>query len=102
MGKRQLTHKAFLEAAVMLKALAHPDRIRIVELLAGGDTLSVNQIAKGAGLKQSITSQHLKLLKNGGALDSHKLSNQVFYSLYKKELLKLLACIKNCCGRERK
>ncbi|MBN2191109.1 MAG: helix-turn-helix transcriptional regulator, partial [Candidatus Aureabacteria bacterium] len=61
-----------------------------------------NRIAEGAGLKQSITSQHLKLLRNGGILNSHKLANHVFYSLYKKELLKLLVCIKNCCGQERK
>ena len=51
----------------MFAALANPSRLRILEHLAGGPA-SVSETAEAAGLKQSITSQHLAVLLNAGIL----------------------------------
>ena len=90
----------FEEAAGMLKVISHPVRISIIALLEEG-RMNVMDIQGKLGLKQSITSQHLSAMANKGILRREKESNQVFYSIKKKAVLKLLSCIKGCCsGRE--
>jgi len=73
-------------------------RIHVVSLLEGGRK-NVREIQAALGLKQSITSQHLSAMANKGILKREKEANQVFYSIRKREVLKLLACIKGCCGK---
>ena len=84
------------EAAGMLKVIAHPVRMSIIALLEER-RMNVMDIQSELGLKQSITSQHLSAMANEGILRREKESNQVFYSIKKKEVMKLLSCIKGCC-----
>ena len=88
----------FDEAAGILKVVAHPVRIHVVSLLEAGPR-NVREIQRALGLKQSITSQHLSAMANRGILKREKKANQVFYSIKKREVLKLLSCIKGCCGK---
>jgi len=53
--------------AEVLKALAHPVRLRIVELLVAGP-MCVGDIARKLGEKQAITSQQLNMMKDKGVL----------------------------------
>ncbi len=66
--------------AEMFSALAHPSRLRILELLAAGPT-SVNELAFAAGLKQSITSQHLAALAKAGVVVCTPDGNHRIYRL---------------------
>jgi ArsR family transcriptional regulator, arsenate/arsenite/antimonite-responsive transcriptional repressor len=54
--------------AMRLKALAHPARLRIVDLLAARGTCICGEIVDVLPLAQATVSQHLKILKDAGFL----------------------------------
>ena len=66
--------------AETLKAIAHPVRLQIVNILMNGER-SVGELVKTLGTKQSLTSQQLSILKSRGVLKSRRNGNVVFYSL---------------------
>jgi len=90
----------FEEAAAVLKIIAHPVRLSIITLLEGGK-MSVREVQAATGAKQSITSQHLNSMASKGILGREREGNAVYYYIKKKEVLKILSCIKGCCGAER-
>ncbi|MHC4744133.1 MAG: ArsR/SmtB family transcription factor, partial [Planctomycetota bacterium] len=63
--------------AEVLKALAHPARLQIVELLVPGE-MSVGEIVGAVGEKQSITSQHLNMMKDKGVLGRRREGAKVY------------------------
>lgn len=54
--------------ATMMKALAHPARIAIIQYLIKADTCVCGQLVEEFGLAQPTISQHLKELKNAGLI----------------------------------
>lgn len=54
------------ELAVLLKALAHPARIRLLQHLAGHGTCYFGSLSDVVELAPSTTSQHVKVLKDAG------------------------------------
>ncbi len=54
--------------AVMLKALAHPARIAIIEYLVNSQSCICGDLVEELGLAQATISQHLKELKNTGLI----------------------------------
>ncbi len=87
------------QAAVMLRAVAHPARLQIIELLQDGRQVPVGDLQKKLGVSQSMTSQHLSALKNCGIVDFIKEGNVCRYYLSNKGILNLMDCIKGCCSR---
>jgi ArsR family transcriptional regulator len=85
-----------IHAAEVLKAVAHPLRLRIVDLLERGE-LCVGEIVATLGEKQSITSQQLTILKNRGILASRRDGARVFYRLENKNVTQVLNCVYNHC-----
>ncbi len=84
-------------AVDMLKAIAHPIRLAIIELLnAQNEQMCVSQIHEALDTEQAVVSQHLKILKDKGILDYSKDGKHCFYYIKNKELNNLLNCIKNC------
>ena len=88
-------------AAEVLKAVAHPLRLRIVDLLAK-DELCVGEITAALGEKQSITSQQLTILKNRGILASRRDGARVFYRLENKNVTQVLNCVYNHCQAKKR
>ncbi|MFH1189509.1 MAG: metalloregulator ArsR/SmtB family transcription factor [Candidatus Omnitrophota bacterium] len=84
-----------------LRSIAHPDRLRILMLLGCEKELSVSEIQAKIGLTQSMTSQHLAAMKAKGVLTADKRDNRVFYSIYNRDVLKVISCMKKCAGGER-
>lgn len=84
------------KAAYILKALAHPVRLAIVQLLDVNEQLTVNEICETLACEQSLISHHLINMKLRGILYSQKDGLNVFYGLKEREVTKLLACIENC------
>lgn len=76
--------------AEFFKALAHPLRIRILELLAEGDK-SVNEIQSLVGSEGSAVSQQLTVLRSKNIVTGSKNGNRVIYSLRDPMLVELLA-----------
>jgi len=66
--------------AQFFRALAHPVRIKILEILVRGDR-TVQEMQQALGLGQPIVSQQLAVLRNGGIVSSHKTGLSMKYTL---------------------
>ncbi|MBN1127319.1 MAG: winged helix-turn-helix transcriptional regulator [Sedimentisphaerales bacterium] len=86
----------FRRPARVLKTVGHPDRLAIVEMLEHGE-MSVNEIAEVLGTKQSITSQHLNMMRDKGVLYARREGIKVFYGIENKNVIRLLHCIHQSC-----
>jgi len=75
--------------AEMLKALAHPTRLQILELLKDGE-LCVCKIVPELQMEQSNVSRHLNILKKEGLVTSRKEGLKVFYRLNDPKINDLL------------
>ena len=80
--------------AVILKAIAHPSRIFIVDKL-NEKSYCVCELADLIGIDQSTASKHLSILKKAGIIDDTKKGTTVYYSLRCKCLLDFIGCIEN-------
>ena len=83
--------------AETLKAVAHPVRLQIVNILMTGER-SVGELVKRLGTKQSLTSQQLSILKSRGVLRSRRNGNVVFYSLENSGIKNIMASILSEAG----
>lgn len=75
--------------ASILKALAHPTRIKIVEMLKGGEKC-VCEMLPLLELEQPNVSQHLSILRNHGVVQAEKRGLSVFYRLKNEKLAEIL------------
>ncbi|MHC4528370.1 MAG: ArsR/SmtB family transcription factor [Planctomycetota bacterium] len=82
--------------AEVLKAVAHPARLRVIELLEGGEKC-VGEIVEALGEKQAITSQHLNLMRDKGILSRRREGANVYYRIENKNVIKLLHCVHEHC-----
>lgn len=96
----QLLPMAMLEgAAECLKIMAHPVRLRIVEILMQAE-LPVHEIADLCDLSAHQTCEHLRLLKGHGLLGSVRRGRSVFYNVANPRLPMLLECIRSTCNQQ--
>lgn len=86
------TQARYEARARIIKAIAHPTRLFIVEQLAKGEKC-VCELTKMVGADTSTVSKHLALLKNAGIVQDQKRGLMVFYKLRTPCVLKLFACI---------
>jgi ArsR family transcriptional regulator len=85
--------KARLEArARIIKALAHPTRLFIVEELSRGEHC-VCELTEMIGADVSTVSKHLANLKAVGIIRDEKRGAQVFYTLHAPCVLKFMTCV---------
>jgi ArsR family transcriptional regulator len=83
-------------AASILKAVAHPIRLSILQLLDNEDRLSVNEICQRINSEQSLTSHHLSNMKLKGILGNKREGQRVYYYLKLPALNNLLSCLDTC------
>lgn len=79
--------------ADFFKALAHPLRIRILELLSEGDK-NVNELLTIIGAEGSSVSQQLSVLRNKNIVTGTKDGNRVLYSLRDPMIMDLLNIVR--------
>lgn len=77
--------------AGLFKGLAHPHRIRILELLAAHEEQTVSELQADVGLEASHLSQHLAVLRRHHLVTSERRSSHVHYRLSHPEVADLLA-----------
>ncbi|MBK6338084.1 MAG: helix-turn-helix transcriptional regulator [Bacteroidetes bacterium] len=65
----------------LLRAVAHPIRLAIIDLLDEEQQLNVNRIYAQLGMEQSITSQHLKVLRDTDVVITKREGKMIFYTL---------------------
>ena len=77
-------------AAARFKALAHPVRLQILDMLRGGE-LCVCHMETALGKRQAYISQQLMVLRDAGLVESRKEGLSVYYRLTDKVTHDLLA-----------
>ena len=95
---KDLDIDALTLAAECLKALAHPHRLQIVQLLLSGKQYSVNEIAEFCDLTQPTTSDHLRLMQRCGFLKSQREGRTVYYEVAEPHLQDIMSCIQSRFG----
>jgi len=79
--------------APMLRAISHPVRLRIIDLLKDGCEARVSEGAECAELPQAQTSQQLAILKGHGVVAGRREGQHVYYSLAQPRVSQVLRCI---------
>jgi DNA-binding transcriptional ArsR family regulator len=83
------------KATDILKTVAHPLRLRIVDLLTEGER-TVGDLQNNLGVSQSLTSQQLSLMKSRGVLRSRRVGKLTYYSIERPEVIQVLHCLRKC------
>ena len=84
------------QAAECLRVMAHPLRLRMVEILMQGER-PVHAVARLCDLSPAQACGHLRLLKGHGLLDSVRRGRTVFYRIASRQLPGLIQCIRRNC-----
>lgn len=84
--------------ADLFKALAHPARVRVLELLADRE-LTVGELAEATGLELSHLSQQVTVLRRAGIVDSRRVRNNVICALRDPQTAELLGVARRLLTR---
>lgn len=88
------TQARFAARARVLKAMAHPTRLFIVDELSRGERC-VCELQEMIGADMSTVSKHLAVLRTAGLLSDEKRGNQVFYTLRVPCILNFFGCVES-------
>lgn len=86
--------EALSQAAECLRTLAHPVRLRMVQMLLSGQ-YTVGELADDCGVPSNVASEHLRLMQRCGFLDSRREGRRVYYSIAEPHLEKIMVCVEN-------
>lgn len=82
--------------AQILRAISHPIRIAILDILQEKNELTVKEIHEKLQLAQAETSHHLAVLRNKGILTAKRSGKSVKYQLKIEKLSQIIQCINSC------
>lgn len=84
--------ESFVQAAECLKTLAHPVRLRIVQLLLNG-RYTVGELAEDCGIPGNVASEHLRLMQRCGFFTSVREGRRVYYQVAEPHLEDIMRCV---------
>ena len=90
----QKTKARFEARAKIMKAMAHPSRLFIVDELSRNERC-VAELTDMVGADTSTVSKHLSVLKNAGLVDDDKRGTQVYYRLKVPCILNFFSCMES-------
>lgn len=93
--KKNYPIENFEEAAEMLKAVAHPLRLRILVALCEEEH-HVNELAQRLDMPQSIISQQLRILRMKSLVAATRENGYAYYQITQPHLRDLLECLADC------
>ncbi len=79
----------------IMRALAHPLRLKILEFIDKHQAINVNKIYNTLKIEQSITSQHLRILRNSGVVITEKSGKFVNYHINYDVVNKAVIAVNN-------
>lgn len=88
---------ALEQAAECLRTLAHPHRLRMIQILLQG-RYTVGELAEACGIPSPMASEHLRLMQRCRFLDSQKEGRNVYYVIAETHLSEILTCVENRFG----
>jgi len=86
------TFSRFEARAKIIKAMAHPTRLFIIDELSRGERC-VCELTEMVGVDVSTVSKHLNMMKNAGLVRDEKRGSQVFYTLRVACILNFFSCV---------
>src|SRR6478736_3751591 len=84
--------EALTQAAECLKILAHPHRLRMVQMLLQG-RYTVGELAESCGIPSHMASEHLRLMQRCGFLANEKEGRKAYYQIAEPHLAQIMSCI---------
>ncbi len=84
------------KATRILKAVAHPTRVAIIDLLDQCENLCVGDLQEKLGVEQATLSHHLITMRDKGILQTERQGKFIYYSLADKTITKIIQCINDC------
>ena len=88
-------HRQNTRPARIIKAMAHPARLLIVDELARRDERCVCELTRLVGTDISTVSRHLAILKHAGIIEDQKRGSQVYYKLRVRCVLDFFQCVES-------
>ena len=79
-------------AAGCLRTLAHPHRLRMIEMLLQG-RYTVGELADACGIPSHMASEHLTRMRDRGLLNSVRESRKVYYEIAEPGLASIMDCV---------
>jgi DNA-binding transcriptional ArsR family regulator len=84
--------RALESAAECLKTLAHPVRLRMLQMLLK-DQYRVGELAEACGIAPHLASEHLRLLQRCGFLSANRDGRSIYYRVIDAHVAPLLGCL---------
>lgn len=94
----QLDYAELRKAVLVLRALNHKLRQRIIDLLEEQDSMTVTDIYIKLRLEQSVASQHLAILRRAGVVSTSRNGKFIYYSLDQDRLAQIGRLIEELAG----
>jgi DNA-binding transcriptional ArsR family regulator len=88
---------ALEQAAECLKTLAHPHRLRMIQMLLRG-RYTVGELADACGIPSHMASEHLRLMQHCAMLTSEKDGRKAYYQVAEPHLANIMACVESRFG----
>lgn len=95
--QRLLELEILAQAAQCLRVLAHPHRLRMVQMLLQS-SYSVGELAYACEIPSNMASEHLKLMQLNGLLSSEKQGRRNYYKIAEPHLENIMDCIHSRFG----
>lgn len=92
--RQLLAPQALEQAAECLKALAHPVRLRMVQLLLQGK-YTVGELAAECEIPDNVSSEHLRLMQRCGFLGRNKEGRKTYYEVIEPHLENIINCVED-------
>lgn len=97
-GEVHLDYAELRKAVLVLRAVNHKLRQRIIDLLETGDTMTVTDIYIKLRLEQSVASQHLAILRRAGVVLTERQGKFIYYSLNTARLEQIQTLVEDLAG----
>ena len=90
---------ALEQAAECLKTIAHPHRLRMIQMLLRG-RYTVGELAEECEIPSHMASEHLRLMQRCGLLTAEKDGRKAYYQIAEPHLANIMACVEARFGDE--
>jgi DNA-binding transcriptional ArsR family regulator len=92
-----LSLAALDEAAECLRTLAHPHRLRMIQMMLRGRP-TVGELAEACAIPSPMASEHLRLMKRCGLLSSEREGRRTYYRVAESHLISMMKCVEQRFG----
>ena len=94
--QRNINPEKLERVAEVLKTIAHPVRLSILEVLESYGRLTVSDLKEKTKTEQSLLSHHLIKMKDKGVLKANRQGKNIYYQLADTQITKIFDCMENC------